>query len=67
VNLELIVLDDRTWPYPSHELVLRDELTGRLNQNGKDLESAASQGNGDSMRPQFTPGEIYLPTVELVY
>jgi hypothetical protein len=40
VNLELIFLDDHARPHSSHELVLGDELTGRLNQNRKDLERA---------------------------
>jgi len=67
VNLDLIFLDDRARPYTSHELVLGDELTGRLNQNRKDLERAVPQGNRDSTRPQFTPSEIHLPPFELVY
>jgi hypothetical protein len=67
VNLELIFLDCRVRPYTRHELVLADDLTSRLKQNRKDLERAAPQGNRDSTRPQFTPGEIYLPPVELVY
>jgi hypothetical protein len=67
VNLQFILLHDRARPYPSHELVLGDELTGRLNQNRKDLERAAPQGNMDSPRPQLTPLEIYLPSVKLVY
>jgi hypothetical protein len=67
MNLELVFLDRRIRPYTCHELVLGDELTGRLNQNRKDLERAVPQGNGNATRPQLTPGEIHLPPVELVY
>jgi hypothetical protein len=67
VNLEFILLDDRTRPDTCHELVLGDELTSRLNQHREDLERAAPQGNRDSPRPQFTPLEIHLPSVQLVY
>jgi hypothetical protein len=67
MNLERILLDDGALPYTSHELVLSDELTGRLNENRKDRERSAPHRNRDSARPQFTPREIYLPSVKNVH
>jgi hypothetical protein len=67
VNLQLILLNHRARPDASHEFVLGDEFTGRLNQSRKDLERTVPQRNGDSLGPQFTPPEIYLPSVKFVH
>jgi hypothetical protein len=65
--LERIFLDDRARPDASHELVLGDEFTGRLDQHCKDLQRSAPQRNRNSTGPQFTPSEIQLPPATLVY
>jgi hypothetical protein len=41
VNLKRTFLDDRARPNPAEDLVLGDELTGRLSQNLDDVECAA--------------------------
>lgn len=68
MNLELILLNHRARPDArGHEFVLGDEFTGRLNQSRKDLERTVPQRNGGTLGPQFTPPEIYLPSVKFVH
>src|SRR5580704_13365100 len=67
MKLKRIFLDDRARPHATHQIVLVDEFTARLNQNLDDLECAASEGNKGSAPPQFMPSEINLPPIGRVH
>ena len=61
MNLKRTFLDDRARPNAADDLVLGDQLAGRLRQNLDDFECAASQRDRNSLRPQFTPRAVHLP------
>jgi hypothetical protein len=67
VKLERVVLHDQARPYTSHEVVLGDKLTGRLNQNFDDFEGATSDRDRHSTRSQFAPSEIDLPLARFIH
>src|SRR5262249_25169116 len=48
-------------PDASHQVILGNELTSRLNQDFQDLERAAAKNNGSVARPQLASTGIDLP------
>jgi hypothetical protein len=67
MNVDRIVTDDGTRPYPVYQIVLKNESAGRLNQSFDDFKRAAANGNHVSARAQFAPCEIDLPLSRFVY
>jgi len=59
------LLHDRARPHPSHELVLGDQLTGRLHQHCKDLERAAPQRERGLHACAVHAGRDQLPTRQI--
>jgi hypothetical protein len=57
MKLESVVLHRRARPNAIHEVVLGDELAGRLNQNLDDLERATADRDGNPTRSQLAASE----------
>src|ERR1700738_2946614 len=60
VNLNRVLLDDPA-PDAPHQVILADELAGRLNQNADDFKRAVADRNRHAIRPEFALAEVYLP------
>ena len=61
VNVERTFADDGTRPHPFHQMVLGDELGGRLYEDRDNLEGPAAERHRDPTRPQLPPAEVDLP------
>ncbi len=61
--MDRTLADGGARPHPFHQMVLGDELAGRLHQNCDDLEGPAAERHGNPTRPQLTPAKVDLPLI----
>ena len=66
MNVDRAFADDGARPHPFHQMVLGDELAGRLHQDRDDLEGPAAERHGNSARPEFPPAEVDLPLIACI-
>ena len=58
MDLKIILLDNRPWPYAGHEFVLAHGLTPRLGENAQDVECPTAQLHGLAIARQLPRGQI---------
>ena len=61
--MDRTLADGGARPHPFHQIVLGDELVGRLHQDRDDLEGPAAERHGNPARPQLPPTEVDLPLI----